>query len=556
MDCIPEDPNKSMTLALSSSDQPGGYVLPSEGTVNVLVVFSKFPDDNYDTTNTVWPRNGTTGDPQNMSSWVDPSWSSNPTTGSLTHYFNDMSMNKLKFTGRIVSVTSPHTRQWYLDNNIRRGDIQREIIEELDITWDFAQFDNWDLDSAYQHTNSPDGIVDMIIFVWRNIAKDYPSNPIDSVSIVEFDLGFSNNFGTLSGSEFTVDGGLRTIKTGFYPNNTTGDPGGSGVSIRNYLSYGKDKTFSIVVHEFAHYLLGNNEYHSGFGYWGMLSAWGVKNIVANSFERNRLGWIDVIEVDPGSGILTDLSLGDYVETGVAYRLNIDTANHEYFYIENHQKLNYWENNVTFGNVENGIYVLNQDGLKPSRNFGAADERNSKYLKCVPADGRFNWSVNQQIENPWGSGSLPVFRNDSINKDIGFHDLEYIPFSFSGLSSPDVIHFVEDASGNPVQDVRFQGDGNDAFRMNHNEHFNPWVNPNSQHADRNSTQFGFTITDESQGIVSIDIFTNLSKDTITAGSWVFKEDLVVPAGETLVISNGAELIFQDNIPNRDLKQYDQ
>lgn len=29
-------------------DQIGGYVLPSEGTLNVLIIFAQFPDDNHD----------------------------------------------------------------------------------------------------------------------------------------------------------------------------------------------------------------------------------------------------------------------------------------------------------------------------------------------------------------------------------------------------------------------------------------------------------------------------------------------------------------------------
>jgi hypothetical protein len=48
-----------------------------------------------------------------MNSWVDEAWSSNPTQGSMTHYFNAMSLNELKFTGKCVSVITPHSRQWY-----------------------------------------------------------------------------------------------------------------------------------------------------------------------------------------------------------------------------------------------------------------------------------------------------------------------------------------------------------------------------------------------------------------------------------------------------------
>lgn len=34
-----------------SISQIGGYLLPSEGTINVLFIFAQFPDDNHDISN-------------------------------------------------------------------------------------------------------------------------------------------------------------------------------------------------------------------------------------------------------------------------------------------------------------------------------------------------------------------------------------------------------------------------------------------------------------------------------------------------------------------------
>jgi len=103
-----------------SSEPPPGNELPSIGTVNVLVVFAQFPDDKYDTTNSLWEKGQA---PSNINNWVSESWTASPGQGSLTHYFNDMSWDfsantaRFKFTGKTVSVISPHSRQWYLDNN-------------------------------------------------------------------------------------------------------------------------------------------------------------------------------------------------------------------------------------------------------------------------------------------------------------------------------------------------------------------------------------------------------------------------------------------------------
>src|SRR3972149_5974019 len=382
--------------------QLGGYALPSEGTIRVFIVFLQFPDDTYDTTNAYWIKGQA---PANMNYWVNETWSGNPIQGSLTHYFNNISFNKLKIIGKKVSVITPHTRQWYLDNNKERGDIHAEVIQQLDQTWDFAQFDLWDLDSVYQHTNQPDGIVEMIMMVWRNIGKDYPENLQDSIYQ---ELNFQNSVASI-GSEFTVDNGARTIKSGFWPGLNT--PGGSGVTMTDHIL---QKNIHTPTHEFAHYIMGGNEYHVGYGFWGMLEAWGMKNKVANSFERYRLGWINTIGVESTpSQTISNATLPDFATTGVSYRLNIDISSNQFFFIENHKNLSYWEqntpsynwaNNMVFGNVENGIYVLRQDGFVGNN------------VQIVPADGRFSWIVNQRIENPWGPGLLPVFKN--LGSDIG------------------------------------------------------------------------------------------------------------------------------------------
>jgi len=120
--------------------QIGGYLLPSSGTLNVLIVFCQFPDDNYNTNDPYWQKGSP---PSNMNQWINQTWTINPITGSFTHYFNDMSFNSFKFIGKVVSKISPHSRQWYLDNNKKRGFIHKEIIQEIDQTWSFAEFDNW-----------------------------------------------------------------------------------------------------------------------------------------------------------------------------------------------------------------------------------------------------------------------------------------------------------------------------------------------------------------------------------------------------------------------------
>ncbi len=478
-----------------------GRWLPSEGNLNVLIVFAEFPDDNYDVNNPKWVKGSA---PQNMSGWVDQTWTATPTQGSLTHFFNEMSGSRLHFTGKVVHAIAPHARDWYITNYpyYGRGYATKDIIQGLDATWNFAEFDNWDFVSDYNHTNTADTYVDMIIFVWRNIEKDM----IDKSYYLN-QLNFTSNFGDLGyAGDVNVDGGLRKVKTDY--GGYSSIPFGSGVTVRNYLT---EDPFRNSIHEFTHYLIGGNDFHNGFGFWGMLSAYGIRSYVANSFERYRLGWVadsTSYTVNNTTQTLTGRTLSDFVTGRNAYRFVINTSPQEYFFIENHQKTSYWENNAPFwgsqdGTVENGIYVI--------RKVGTPNQTNpSSWLQLIPADGRFNWGVNQSVTNPWGSGQLPVFKQLVPNKDSGYHDNQWIPFSYGGLTSPQPIFYTE-LYGYPIQDIRFHGDGKDAYRMDYNQVFSQWSNPNNQRTTSQTTPFGFEITNFSNGVYTLNIYVNTSQN---------------------------------------------
>jgi len=368
-------------------------------------------------------------------------------------------------------------------------------LDSLDATWDFGEFDNWDTD----RNNNPDGKVEMIIFIWRNIAKEFSEQ---EETQIQNSLNFGHDYGSLgfatSPDYLEVDGGARKI----YANDW-----GSGVSIRDYVGKGHKEAFRVVVHEVAHYLIGHNNNHNGFGFWGMLSAWGYRSIVANSWEKSILGWNDPLVVSSSpSQTISDVELGDYITTGDAIVMEINPSANEYFYIENHQVASYWESTFAAHDIEPGIYVI--------RRVGSLSSSNPSWLQLIAADGRFDWEVNQATENPWedNSAELPVFKQIEPNIESGYHDVQFIPFSYGGLDSPQPIHFIEEPNtGEPVVDIRFFGDGKDAFRIDYNQVFSPWSNPNNQRALNDTTSFGFEITNFSNGIYTLNIFVGTSAD---------------------------------------------
>ncbi|HEX3073775.1 MAG TPA: hypothetical protein VHP30_09205, partial [Ignavibacteriales bacterium] len=461
-----------------------GYWLPSEGLVNILLVFAQFPDDGWDVNNTAWPKGSA---PANINNWVDQTWTATPTAYSLTDYFNQMSLGKLKVTGKTVSVITPHTREYYLANGKKRIDIQKEILQQLDQTLDFAEFDRWKTTSVFNQTNQADGTIDMIMIIWRNIASELPN-----ASNVQSELNYWTSFGSLGGSgTLSVDNGARTIK--FTDN-------GSGVTVRDFASY---DLFRTAVHEFGHYLLGGNEYHGGLGFWAMLSSGDTRMYMVNAYERYRLGWGNVITINKGSTqTITDNSMGDFLTTGKAYRVEIDAATNQWFYIENHQKISRWDlcTKSSYPN-DKGIFVLRQDR--------ESTVNNSQWMFLVPAGGRYTWTVNKTYKPDWYTGAwLPVFKKEAQNRDNGYHSVQLVPYTYQGVNySPAPVIFEEDAAGNIIQTDGLYGRGDDAFRLDYKEVFSPWVNPNTQRLNRTVENMGFYLNSNTNGVYSISFYMN-------------------------------------------------
>lgn len=468
----------------SWNGSPGGKYIPSQGTLKTLIIFAQFPDDSLDVDHPEWPKNAA---PRLLNTWVDSVESSPPTPGSLTDYFHQMSLGKFTLIGTTRSVIAPRTRQEYKKRGWTRREIHKELIESLDSTMDFAEFDRWDYEGEYNHVERPDGIVDLICIIWRNVADDIPSqyamNHAFGFIGDEADLGF--------GDALPVDGGARFIRMS-YGGNKTNEPAGSGLTMSKTFTRSPVETLlKVNIHEIGHYLMGGMEYHTGFGCWGMVATFGIRMFVPNAFERHRLGWIDLITLTADSTTLYDVPLPDYVTTGKAVRFVIDSTSGQYFYLENHQGISRWDRKMFTDSIERGIYVLRQD-LTTDSGRGPGHQ-----LRLIPADGRHTWTVTRMETNSCcGTISLPVFKQLAADRQNGYHDGDVIPYTEPGTGkqreAPIII--AEGNNGETVLANKTNGDGLDAFRPDYQTVFSPWSNPNSQDKHRNATGFGFEITD--------------------------------------------------------------
>jgi parallel beta-helix repeat protein len=460
-----------------------GLYKPSNGQMHVLYIYAQFPDDNYQSGNQNWPVNQP---PVLMNNSVDETWSTSPTPGTATEYFNEASFDQFKFTGKEYFVIAPHTRQWYLDNNKTRYHINREVIEELDNTISFSEFDRWDYISTYNHVESADEFVDFIVIIWRNISMDL-SNEDYVYNTFQF-----GNYGDLGwGANYFVDNGSKEIN----PFWTSGS--GGGATLTNAISGNKLRS---SIHEYAHYLLGNNDHHNGFSFWAMLDDWGARSNQINYYERDRLGWTpesaNIYEID-NSTQTTSVTLRDFATTGDAVRIATGTSN-EYFIIENHQRISSYDV-PDLNSSQTGIYVYHQHGSRGND------------VTFIPADGRYNWPIVEFTDNIWGnnpSSQLPVRYKAGSNPIDGYFDTEKLPYSWNGGNYKVQINFIKNfITGENEHVTYYKGDGKDAYDLGYNDVFSPWSNSNSQKWNKTPSGIGFEITSKTDGVYTLNVHIN-------------------------------------------------
>ncbi len=495
---------RSLSPSRQASATPprGGRYITASGALNVLFIYVQFPDDRYLPSSPYWPKGKA---PVYMNATVDSVWSTTPTPGSFTDYFNQMSFNKFRITGKAVSVITPHTRKFYLDSGWRRSDIQEEVIKKLDSTMDFAPFDHWryNFPAEYSNTDTSDGIVDMIFMLWRNVCSDTVDlrSRLDLVPGGEASLGYASR--VFQNSSFSVDGGARTVAMG-----SGRWEQGSGITAIHPLNgdLGPDIIWRYARHEFGHWLLGGNEYHTQLGTWGLVDGWGTPSGCMNSFERYKLGWINFKTIDDisTSRTISNVVLPDFVTKGIAYRIKVPGGGpDEYYLLENHQRISVFDvpdNNVP---AAKGLFVL----LQKSDQGGA--------VGVVSAEGRFNWNVPSQSPNIYGgTGNLPVFLRGSSNRVNGYSKRQSIPWTWQGVSQkPAAIHYYRDPVTGTMHQAPptiFTGDGKDQFDTGSAPVFAPASNPSSDiHND--TDKVGFEITSFANGICTLTIFINTNQN---------------------------------------------
>lgn len=328
LNCFASDTTETFDCGIDylapPSDQLGGRYITAhtpDGTfLRVLVIFVEFPDDVWNPTFSQWEK----GQPPNFmgTDFIDEFTWQQSTNGNLTHFNRVMSQTSYTVIGKCYHRITPNTREHYLNNNIKRPDIHKEILQDLDNDINYADYDNWNKLGPYDHQPGQDHKVDMIYMIWRNIAEE-TSNPGYNAWRLGFGVyqngqyyRFSGEASLGYGQPLLVENGTIAIDMGF-------TSGGSGITMTVGF-VGHSYTNKITIHEFGHHLLGGMEMHLRGGFWGMMGGFNSRSSCANSYERHRLGWTTALEYDYNPP--HPISLTDYVTTGTCLRIIIPNTN--------------------------------------------------------------------------------------------------------------------------------------------------------------------------------------------------------------------------------------
>ncbi len=459
-------------------DPEYGIYIPSSGTRKVLLVFVSYPNDVR--AHASWPPHQP---PSNMYQYIDSTATQNSSNFSnLTNYFRQMSRTVYTVIGKPVWVEAPHDSLWYWTNGYLRGAVNKDVLQyRVDPLVNFAEYDNWRRTANYTFLPEPDGLVDMIVMCWRGSQWGI---------LGEASMG-------PGATDLPVDG--KTIKFG-YPGYGGGSDG-SGVFVSFPYSKGPEKNLQNMAHEMGHWLLGSPHPYSDAGsysVWAVLGAQQVCGVCMNTYERERLNWVDPITVTD-----TDCLLGDFITTGVAYKYHPPNgAANEYYYFENHQKLSVYDDASLNAN-DKGIWAIHQ--LAP---YNQQDN-----IRIKPADGFYNWD-SPGTSSLCYSQTLRYFKKTAVNPNpAGWSFRDFLPFYIPGQPRRWWVYVYQDEYNVLHCGDYAHGEGSfGAYNLTYSNVFSRWSNPPANCWYNAVNDFAMNVTAQNGSVVTVHFYLG-ARDTI-------------------------------------------
>ena len=460
------------TTAVMDLSQRGGKYIIASGDLKVLVVFAKFKGDT--SPHQYWPIDSY---PTEMNEFIDSSINVGSTQFlNLTNYYKQMSFGKFNVTGKVIGVETPYPINHYKPNihfPPNREMATKDILQKIDDSIDYKEFDNWTYLSDYNFINKPDGIVDMIILIWRGLIFSDQWNGV-------WHLG--------GGSEFLVENNQVKIKRSYGGNPVYGIDG-SGITVQYWGDRSRESNLKVVIHEMAHWLIQDEHPYNYYihTFWGMLTRT-CEGICANSFEREKLGWLNPVMIDD-SVVVADM--GDYITTPSAYKYHLSNGlPDEHYYFENHQKLSVYDD-ATSNINDKGIFILHI-----SSNYN-----NSDCVRLLTSDGFWHWDCLFSADC-WGN-DIPAFRKKSVNrKGLGNRDKIYLSDSCYNF----LYAYINEQGEVECNDWLHGYGFKNSFDTTFNDVFSPWSNPPAKACNGQSIDFLMEVINQSGPIITVRFAT--------------------------------------------------
>ena len=335
-----------------------GWKISPYGHLHVMVIYAEIEfDSSFGHLDRVKPEGTWLWKAGKRPSWKDDLFSRDSAgKGFMTKYFRQASFGKFQVTGDyldtvltvkitdIVNNKGQVVTQEAFGNNYYRRALLRQLNSIENPKFGFGSkmedFDNWSFTGIGQpNLNEPNGKVDLVILIWRNIHVHNLQNMSGFVS--------PGSLGDMFGWQSDMYSIFRT---------------------QDYLPK------NITRHEFSHMLYGGNNFHTANGGAGqrtfLSTIGGYSNMSGsdcfsktwNAWDRDRMGWknpknqFDLsarcaatgeevnVALEYGDALCQDgvYRLRDFVSHGDAIRIKLPHipkgVKNQYLWLENHQRV--------------------------------------------------------------------------------------------------------------------------------------------------------------------------------------------------------------------------
>lgn len=510
-----------------SSNSPGQYL-------RILFVFAQFNGD------TSVHSNWTYGQlPDYHNKLVDSIVSSSYRAFTLSDYWKTMSFGNFDIIGNVYpNLVTLRPESWYLSNNKSWQDANKDVLDSINGKINFKQYDNWGFDSNtqsfYFSPGNADGYLDMMYIIYRSPDPNRVWFPFDGIAMLGQDFTYITHDSTI------IDGrGFSHLS--------------SGITVRRGASMNyPDFLTRILCHEYGHYLFGAG--HIQFSGIMSLKPESHSHFLC-SWEREKLGYIAYTSAYQNG---FTISLGDYITTGQVLKVPIPGANSSYFLVENHQRLNRYDQ-ITRGGILQGAFDTSTTIGKGIYIWLISGDNYPPNITSVSATGRWNWQYDGDFyAGPgWGqTGYLPKTKKESINRDNGKDDRYPLHIFITNNPNLQTGWHAKYVDINPLTKEyeimrNCMGLPEHAFNVNSNNLFTAWSNPSSKFSN-NNTDISIQIFSQSGNYITVKVFTT------------YNSALALPPSKpqflrTLVNNNFVTLSWEPNIepdmyPNGKYKIY--